>query len=42
MDTKLKEHEPKPIPGWVCAAVGGGVIAFLVVALVGIIILRGS
>lgn len=42
MDLKYEESDHKPLPGWVCAAVGVGFVLFLVGAVVGVRVLSGA
>jgi hypothetical protein len=41
MNVSYDESDPKPLPGWACAAVGIGFVAFLVVAILGVRALSG-
>ncbi len=42
MDLNYEESEHKAIPGWVCAAIGVGFLAFIGAAIVGVRLLSGG
>jgi hypothetical protein len=42
MNMELEKHEPEPVRGWICAAVGIGFVIFLVAAIACVIKIGGN